>query len=95
MKPIEPVVAPENAEENDKIRAQIEQLVSEKTKLIEDLQKLQSRYHELGKNVTNIKSLDGLMKMQIDDQNTLITEMMLNLSRDNKAIETEKKLLDD
>ena len=70
-------------------------MVSQKADLIKELDKLQSRYYELGKNVTNINSLDSVMKMQIDDQNTLITKMMLNLSRDNKAIETEKKLLSD
>ena len=70
-------------------------MVSQKADLIKELDELQSRYYELGKNVTNINSLDSVMKMQIDDQNTLITKMMLNLSRDNKAIETEKKLLSD
>ena len=70
-------------------------MVSQKAELIKELDELQSRYFQLGKNVTSINSLDSVMKMQIDDQNTLITKMMLNLSRDNKAIETEKKLLSD
>ena len=63
--------------------------------MITDLDLLMTKYNQLNKNLTEINSLNDVMKLQIDDQNSIVTQMMLNLSKTNKDIETNDKLLSD
>ena len=63
--------------------------------MITDLDLLMTKYNQLNKNLTEVNSLNDVMKLQIDDQNSIVTQMMLNLSKTNKDIETNDKLLSD